>query len=231
MSYIKINGVGKSFGSKVVLKDINLEVNKGEVLSIIGQSGSGKSTLLRMINLLETVDKGTIEIDGVLNTKRDDLYQRVSMVFQSFNLFENMTVLENCTVTLIKILDLDKQSAQKMAMAKLEIVKMDGFANQSVSTLSGGQKQRVAIARSLAIFPDVILMDEPTSALDPMLVREVLEAIEIVKSTGVTLIIVTHEMSFARSISDSVAFMSEGQIVVHDVPSVVFEHELLKEFV
>ena len=222
---ISVKGLKKSFGENEVLKDINFSVNSGDVTCIIGSSGSGKSTMLRCINLLEEPTGGEIIYKGqnILETKNIPAYRaKVEMVFQSFNLFENMTVLKNCMVGQRKVLKVDKETAQKEAMYYLEKVGMAPYINAKPRQLSGGQKQRVAIARALAMKPDVILFDEPTSALDPQMVGEVLEVIKNIAKEGLTMIIVTHEMAFARDVSNHVVFMYNGVICEEGTPDEIF---------
>ena len=222
---ISINGLKKSFGENEVLKNINFSVNKGDVTCIIGSSGSGKSTMLRCINLLEEPTDGEIVYRGqnILETKNIPAYRaKVEMVFQSFNLFDNMTVLKNCMIGQQKVLKADKETAKKEAMYYLEKVGMAPFINAKPKQLSGGQKQRVAIARALAMKPDVILFDEPTSALDPEMVGEVLEVIRNIAKEGLTMIIVTHEMAFARDVSNHVVFMHDGVICEEGSPEEIF---------
>lgn len=222
---ISVKGLKKSFGENEVLKDINFSVNSGDVTCIIGSSGSGKSTMLRCINLLEEPTGGEIIYKGqnILETKNIPAYRaKVEMVFQSFNLFENMTVLKNCMVGQRKVLKVDKETAQKEAMYYLEKVGMAPYINAKPRQLSGGQKQRVAIARALAMKPDVILFDEPTSALDPQMVGEVLEVIKNIAKEGLTMIIVTHEMAFARDVSNHVVFMNNGVICEEGTPDEIF---------
>lgn len=222
---ISINGLKKSFGENEVLKNINFSVNKGDVTCIIGSSGSGKSTMLRCINLLEEPTDGEIVYRGqnILETKNIPAYRaKVEMVFQSFNLFDNMTVLKNCMIGQQKVLKADKETAKKEAMYYLEKVGMAPFINAKPKQLSGGQKQRVAIARALAMKPDVILFDEPTSALDPQMVGEVLEVIRNIAKEGLTMIIVTHEMAFARDVSNHVVFMHDGVICEEGSPEEIF---------
>ncbi len=222
---ISIRGLKKSFGENEVLKDINFSVNRGDVTCIIGSSGSGKSTMLRCINLLEEPTGGEIIYNGqnILETKNIPAYRaKVEMVFQSFNLFENMTVLKNCMIGQIKVLKTDRETAKKEAMHYLEKVGMLPYINAKPRQLSGGQKQRVAIARALAMKPDVILFDEPTSALDPQMVGEVLEVIKNIAKEGLTMMIVTHEMAFARDVSNHVVFMHDGVICEEGSPDEVF---------
>ena len=224
MSVISISGLKKSFGENEVLKDINFSVNKGDVTCIIGSSGSGKSTMLRCINLLEEPTGGEIIYNGqnILETKNIPAYRaKVEMVFQSFNLFENMTVLKNCMIGQMKVLKASKEVAKKEAMYYLEKVGMAPYINAKPRQLSGGQKQRVAIARALAMKPDVILFDEPTSALDPQMVGEVLEVIKNIAKEGLTMIIVTHEMAFARDVANHIVFMNDGVICEEGTPQMV----------
>ena len=229
---ISVKGLKKSFGENEVLKDINFSVNKGDVTCIIGSSGSGKSTMLRCINLLEEPTGGEIVYRGenILETKNIPAYRaKVEMVFQSFNLFNNMTVLKNCMIGQQKVLGLDKETAKKEAMYYLEKVGMAPYINAKPAQLSGGQKQRVAIARALAMKPDVILFDEPTSALDPQMVGEVLEVIKNIAGEGLTMIIVTHEMAFARDVSNHVVFMHDGVICEEGSPEEIFTNPQKEE--
>ena len=233
----QISHLGKTFGTHVVLKDIDFKVDTGDVTCIIGASGSGKSTLLRCINLLETPTNGEILFHGKPITGRDfnqSAYRaKVGMVFQSFNLFNNMTVLENCMVGVTKVLKRSKDDARELAMFYLEKVGMTPYINAKPRQLSGGQKQRVAIARALAMQPEVILFDEPTSALDPQMVGEVLSVIRTLAEEGFTMIIVTHEMAFARDVSNNVVFMADGVICEEGAPEEVFGNpktEKMKEF-
>lgn len=222
---ISVNGLKKSFGENEILKDINFSVSRGDVTCIIGASGSGKSTMLRCINLLEEPTAGEIIYKGrnILETKNIPAYRaKVEMVFQSFNLFENMTVLKNCMIGQIKVLKADKETARSEAMHYLEKVGMAPYINAKPRQLSGGQKQRVAIARALAMKPDVILFDEPTSALDPQMVGEVLEVIKNIAKEGLTMLIVTHEMAFARDVSNHVVFMKDGVICEEGSPDDIF---------
>lgn len=225
---IKIEHLSKSFGDVSVLKDISVEINKGEVISIIGPSGTGKSTLLRCLNLLEQPSGGAIHIDGVDILGRDadvpKIRQRMNMVFQSFNLFSHLSVLENLTIGPIKLRGLGRQEAEARSIELLRLVglaeKVDSFPDE----LSGGQKQRVAIARCLAMEPEIILFDEPTSALDPTTVSEVLAVIRRLARDGMTMAIVTHEMDFARDVSNRVFYMDEGLIYEEGTPEQIFEH-------
>lgn len=211
---LQVNHLSKSFGAHVVLKDIDFCVNSGDVISIIGASGSGKSTLLRCINLLETPTHGEIRYQGqsISGISAPKYRTHVGMVFQSFNLFNNMTVLENCMIGQIKVLKKKKTEAREMAMRYLEKVGMAPYINARPRQLSGGQKQRVAIARALAMEPDVLLFDEPTSALDPEMVGEVLGVMKQLAKEGMTMLVVTHEMAFARDVSNRVVFMADGVI-------------------
>ena len=223
---LTISHLRKDFGSNQVLKDVDFQVEKGDVTCIIGASGSGKSTLLRCINLLETPTSGEILFHGqsILTGKVDQCAYRakVGMVFQSFNLFNNMTVLENCMVGQTMVLRKGKEEARQAAMLYLERVGMAPYINAKPRQLSGGQKQRVAIARALAMKPDVILFDEPTSALDPQMVGEVLDVIKTIAKEGLTMIIVTHEMAFARDVSNHVVFMNDGVICEEGTPKEIF---------
>lgn len=223
---IRVSHLEKSFGKHKVLKDINFDVNRGDVTCIIGSSGSGKSTLLRCINVLEIPTAGNIYFHDkdILDksNKVTDYRAKVGMVFQSFNLFNNMTVLQNCTVGVRKVLKKGDAYAKEIAVKYLEKVGMLPYINARPSQLSGGQKQRVAIARALAMEPEVLLFDEPTSALDPEMVGEVLDVIRNLAREGLTMIIVTHEMAFARDVSTNVAFMDQGVIAEMDTPDVIF---------
>ncbi len=223
---IDVKHLHKNFGSLEVLKDVSLHVDKGEVVAIIGPSGSGKSTLLRSINLLETPTSGEIVVDGITVTDKQTsasaLRQKVGMVFQHFNLFSHMTVMKNMTYAPVKTKRLSKAEAQEKAMKLLERVGMSDKANVYPATLSGGQKQRVAIARALAMDPEVILFDEPTSALDPEMVTEVLEVIKELADTGITMLLVTHEMGFAKEVADRIIFMDDGVILEDASPEEFF---------
>lgn len=222
---IEVRHLGKTFGTHEVLKDIDFDVDKGDVTCIIGSSGSGKSTLLRCINLFETPTAGEIYFHGedVTKTKSAPKYrEKVTMVFQSFNLFNNMSVLANCTIGPRKVLKMKKAEANDVAMKYLELVGMSAYVNAKPRQLSGGQKQRVAIARALAMSPEVILFDEPTSALDPEMVGEVLEVMKELAKTGLTMIVVTHEMAFARDVANKVVFMDGGVIVEEGAPEQIF---------
>lgn len=225
---IEIQHLSKSFGDLQVLKDVSLTINKGEVVTIIGSSGSGKSTLLRCINLLEKPTGGSILFEGVdivnSKVKIEDIRKNACMVFQHFNLFANMTVLENMTYAPRVVNGLSKEEATAKAMKLLAKVNLSDKANEYPSRLSGGQKQRVAIARALAMEPKVLLLDEPTSALDPEMVKEVLDVIKQLANTGITMVLVTHEMSFAKDVSDTVYFMDGGYLIESGTPDEVFNH-------
>ncbi len=234
---IELVHLQKQFGDNTVLRDINLSVSKGEVLSIIGASGSGKSTMLRCINLLETPSSGQILYHGKDITSHDmSLSQyraKVGMVFQSFNLFNNMTALNNCITGQVSVLKRSREEAEATAMKYLERVGMAPYINARPSQLSGGQKQRVAIARALAMEPEALLFDEPTSALDPQMVGEVLDVMRSLADDGLTMIVVTHEMAFARDVSTNVVFMSGGVICEEGRPRDIFENpqnDKTKEF-
>ena len=223
---LQIQHLSKSFGSHEVLKDIDFSVKKGDVTSIIGASGSGKSTLLRCVNLLENPSAGEIRYhdENILRRGFDvpTYRSRVGMVFQSFNLFNNMTVLENCIVGQVKVLKKNREEARQHALYYLEKVGMTPYINAKPRQLSGGQKQRVAIARALAMDPEVLLFDEPTSALDPEMVGEVLSVMQSLAQEGMTMLVVTHEMAFARDVSNHVVFMSQGVICEEGSPEEVF---------
>ena len=224
----EIRHLKKQFGDHQVLNDVNLSVERGEVVSIIGSSGSGKSTLLRCINLLETPTSGEILYKGKnIQTEIPSLYRyraEVGMVFQQFNLYNNMDVLQNCVIGQKLVMKRSKQEAEELAMKYLTTVGMKQFINAKPRQLSGGQKQRVAIARTIAMSPEVILFDEPTSALDPEMVGEVLNVMKSLASTGLTMLVVTHEMGFARDVSDRVVFMDGGVVVEDGSPDVVFNN-------
>ena len=234
---VRIEGLRKSFGDLEVLRDVNLDIMPGEVVTIIGASGSGKSTLLRCINLLETPDAGHVWFQGSdltadhvdVNKLRED----IGMVFQGFNLFNNMDVLDNCTLAPVTLKIATKQEAEQTAMHHLESVGLADFAHAAVAKLSGGQKQRVAIARALCMNPKIMLFDEPTSALDPEIVGEVLEAMRKLAAEGMTMVVVTHEMAFARTVSDRVVFMDKGVIAEQGAPAQIFgnpQHARTREF-
>lgn len=234
---LTISHLRKDFGSNQVLKDVDFQVEKGDVTCIIGASGSGKSTLLRCINLLETPTSGEILFHGqsILTGKVDRCAYRakVGMVFQSFNLFNNMTVLENCMVGQTMVLKKGKEEARQAAMLYLERVGMAPYINAKPRQISGGQKQRVAIARALAMDPEILLFDEPTSALDPEMVGEVLSVMTDLAKTGLTMLVVTHEMAFARAVSSKVVFMNDGVILEQEDPESIFtnpKEQRTKEF-
>ena len=233
---IQIKNLKKAFGTREVLKDINFDVHKGEVVTIIGSSGSGKSTLLRCINLLETPTGGSILYHGenIMTTGKVHQYcAKVGMVFQQFNLFNNLNVLENCVVGQMKVLKCERQEAEERAKKYLDHVGMLQYINARPRQLSGGQKQRVAIARALSMEPDVLLFDEPTSALDPEMVGEVLKVMKDLAASGLTMMVVTHEMGFARDISDRIVFMADGIILEDSTPEELFnnpKHERTRAF-
>ena len=234
---INIENLSKNFGDLKVLKNISTTINKGEIISIIGPSGSGKSTFLRCINKLEEPTEGHIYIDGMdLMDKKTDINkirERVGMVFQHFNLFPNMTVLENLTLSPIMVKKESKEEAEKYASYLLEKVGLSDKANSYPTQLSGGQKQRIAIARALAMKPEVILFDEPTSALDPEMIKEVLDVMRDLAKEGMTMLIVTHEMGFARNVGNRILFMDNGEIIEDCSPKNFFENptnERIKDF-
>jgi len=214
---LKVSNLMKSFNNHIVLNDISLDITKGEVVSIIGASGSGKTTLLRCLNLLEQPNDGSIVyhnqnlMDPTIDINKHRM--NMGMVFQNFNLFQHLNVIDNLILGPKKLLHVPHEQAVREALEKLSLVGLESFAHQSVRTLSGGQKQRVAIARALMMHPDIMLFDEPTSALDPEMVGDVLNVIKDVAKTGMTMVIVTHEMAFARDISDRVIYMDQGEIV------------------
>ena len=234
---LSVQGLKKNFGEREILKGIDFDVHKGDVVCVIGPSGSGKSTLIRCVNYLEQPTAGVISYRGenVLECfKNLPLYRtKVGMVFQQFNLFNNMTVLENCVVGQVKVLGKKTEEAKAIAMKYLEHVGMASYINAKPHQLSGGQKQRVAIARALALEPEVLLMDEPTSALDPEMVGEVLAVMRELAEEGLTMVIVTHEMAFARDVSNHVVFMADGVIEEEGTPADIFanpQREQTKEF-
>jgi polar amino acid transport system ATP-binding protein len=234
---IKVESLSKSFGKQEVLRDISTEVKKGDVVAIIGPSGSGKSTLLRCMNLLEVPTKGKILIDGTdITSKKADVTlvrQKIGMVFQHFHLFPHMTVLENLTYAPVKVKKLAKETARQKARELLGRVGLSDKADVYPSKLSGGQKQRVAIARSLAMEPEIMLFDEPTSALDPEMVKEVLEVMKGLAHTGMTMAIVTHEMGFAREVADRILFLDGGRLIEEAPPEQFFsrpQSERAKQF-
>lgn len=237
MRLIEIKDVHKTFDNFDVLKGINLNIEKGQVVTIIGSSGSGKSTLLRCLNLLEVPTSGGINFNGVplmdKNTNIDKIRTKIGMVFQSFNLFNNKNVLDNCILAQVKVLHRTKKEAEEIAHKYLCKVGMDNFSKAKVTSLSGGQKQRVAIARALCMNPEVLLFDEPTSALDPEMVGEVLDVMKELSNEGMTMVIVTHEMKFAKDISDLVVFIDNGVILEKGSSDDIFVHpkeERTKEF-
>ena len=234
---LEIRHLGKSFGTHEVLRDIDFTVKKGDVISIIGASGSGKSTLLRCVNLLETPSSGQILYHGTdvagRGVNAPEYRSHVGMVFQSFNLFNNMSVLKNCMVGQMKVLKRSKEEARQQALKYLEKVGMASYINAKPRQISGGQKQRVAIARALAMDPEVLLFDEPTSALDPEMVGEVLNVMQALAQEGMTMLVVTHEMAFARDVSSQVVFMHQGVICEQGTPAQVFgapQQQETKEF-
>jgi len=222
----EIKQVRKNFDDLEVLRDVNMEIHKGEVVVIIGPSGSGKSTFLRCLNLLETTSGGEILYNGADITAKNfeaaEYRKKVGMVFQRFNLFQNRSVLNNVTVAPISLNKLDKKEAENLALDLLDKVGLKSFAKAYPETLSGGQQQRVAIARALAMNPDVLLFDEPTSALDPELVGDVLKVMKDIADTGMTMIVVTHEMQFAREVADRVIFMADGYVAEEGTPEEIF---------
>lgn len=223
---IKVEHIRKNFGQLHALKDVSLEVNQGEIVSLIGPSGSGKSTLLRCIHGLEKVDQGKIYMNGELMDPKDEKKYRqqrnkMGFVFQHFNLFPNMTVLENCNLAQIQVLNRSKEEAEKTSLTYLERVGLADKKDAYPNNLSGGQKQRVAIARALCMNPEMMLFDEPTSALDPEMIKEVLEVMKYLGKQGMTMIVVTHEMGFARKVGSRVVFLDHGEIV-EDSPSEEF---------
>ncbi|MTB64215.1 ATP-binding cassette domain-containing protein [Streptococcus sp. zg-86] len=224
---ISIKNLHKSFGKNEVLKGIDLDIEKGQVVVIIGPSGSGKSTFLRTMNLLEVPTKGTVTFEGVdITDKSNDIFkmrEKMGMVFQQFNLFPNMSVLDNITLSPMKTKGLAKSEAEKIAYDLLEKVGLPDKAHAYPQSLSGGQQQRIAIARGLAMDPDVLLFDEPTSALDPEMVGEVLSVMQDLAKSGMTMVIVTHEMGFAREVADRVIFMDGGVVVEDGTPKQIFE--------
>ena len=225
---LEVKHLGKAFGSNQVLRDIDFSVSPGDVTCIIGPSGSGKSTLLRCLNMLETPSTGEINYHGTDITSKNvnvpEYRSKVGMVFQNFNLFNNMTALKNCTVGQVKVLKKSKEEAEKKALYYLEKVGMAPYINAKPKQLSGGQKQRVAIARALAMEPEILLFDEPTSALDPQMVGEVLELMKKLADDGMTMVVVTHEMGFAREVANRVMFINDGVIQEENTPQEIFEH-------
>ena len=238
MSILKINHLAKTFENTEVLKDVNLEINKGECVVIIGPSGSGKSTFLRCLNLLETPTSGEILYNDKNIFAKDinvnKVRSKLSMVFQNFNLFNNMSVLQNCIIGQIKVLKRNKKEATELAIKNLKKVGLEDRINFKIQDISGGQKQRVAIARSLSMNPDVILFDEPTSALDPMMVNEVLKVMRDLAKENTTMVVVTHEMNFARQVADKVVFMEDGYVKEIGTPDYIFnkcDNPDLKKFI
>ena len=234
---LKTKGLKKSFGKNEILKGIDTEIKKGEVVCIIGPSGSGKSTFLRCLNLLEEPTEGTVILDDVvINTGGVDINkmrEKLGMVFQNFNLFPHKTVLENITIGPIQVLKKDKKEADEKAMGLLEVVGLKDKAFEYPSSLSGGQKQRVAIVRALAMEPEAMLFDEPTSALDPEMVGEVLDVMKDLARQGMTMVIVTHEMGFAREVADRVLFLDAGELIEEGTPAELFDNpkqERVKDF-
>lgn len=225
---IEVRNLCKSFGDHIVLRGVSLSVKQGEVIAIIGSSGSGKSTLLRCINLLEEPSGGDILFEGksILDdsVKKEQVRTEIGMVFQSFNLFENMNVIKNCIVGQMQVLKRSKEEATQNAMKYLSLVGMDKYINAKPKQLSGGQKQRVAIARALAMNPKCLLFDEPTSALDPEMVNEVLDVMKNLALTGLTMLIVTHEMQFARDVADRVIFIDEGKVLEENTAKAFFDN-------
>lgn len=234
---IKVKSLKKNYGDNIVLKDINVNINKGEVVSVIGPSGSGKSTFLRCINGLEELSGGHIFIDGTdianSNVNIDKLREKIGMVFQSFNLFPHLTVLGNIILAPVTLKKMSVEEAKEKAKQLLKKVGLEEKADVFPSSLSGGQKQRVAIARALAMEPEAILFDEPTSALDPEMVGEVLQVMKSLAKDGMTMIVVTHEMGFAKEVCDRVIFMADGEVVEEGHPDEVFlnpKHERTQNF-
>ena len=235
---LQIKHLQKKFGDNEVLKDISADVNKGQVICIIGPSGSGKSTLLRCLNVLEKPTAGKIIFDGedlahIDDKKLDNLREKLGMVFQNFNLFPNMNVIENIKLAPIKVKGMDEKEAEKLGLELLDKVGLKDRAHQYPASLSGGQQQRVAIARALAMNPEMMLFDEPTSALDPEMVGEVLKTMKDLANSGMTMVIVTHEMGFAKEVSDEIWFMADGYLQEKGSPQEVFEHpksERAKDF-
>jgi polar amino acid transport system ATP-binding protein len=222
---INVEGLRKSFGQNEVLKGISTQISKGEVIAVIGPSGSGKSTFLRCLNLLETMNEGSVKIEGTdIQQMELHLRKKVGMVFQHFHLFPHLTVLENITFAPLQVLRLSKKEAEQAGLDLLNKVGLAEKAHAYPSSLSGGQKQRVAIARALAMNPEIMLFDEPTSALDPEMVKEVLQVMKDLAKTGMTMVIVTHEMGFAKEVADRVIFMDDGKLVEDEVPHVFFEN-------
>lgn len=234
---IKVNGLHKKFDKLHVLKGIDIEINQGEVVVVIGPSGSGKSTFLRCLNLLEEPTEGEIVFEGISITDKgtdiNKLRQKMGMVFQQFNLFPHLSVLENITISPKKLKNMPDEEAKKIAFDLLKRIGLDDKADSYPGQLSGGQKQRIAIARALAMSPDVMLFDEPTSALDPEMVGEVLDVMKELAAEGMTMVVVTHEMGFAKEVGDRVIFMDQGNIIEENVPEELFgnpQHPRTKDF-
>jgi polar amino acid transport system ATP-binding protein len=234
---IKVKDLHKKFGKLHVLKGINIQINQGEVVVVIGPSGSGKSTFLRCLNLLEEPTDGEIIFEGISITAKgtdiNKLRQKMGMVFQQFNLFPHLSVLDNITIGPKKLKNMSDEEAKKIAFDLLKRIGLDDKANNYPGQLSGGQKQRIAIARALAMAPDVMLFDEPTSALDPEMVGEVLDVMKELAAEGMTMVVVTHEMGFAREVGDRVIFMDQGNIIEENVPEELFgnpQHSRTKDF-
>lgn len=234
---IKVNGLHKKFDKLHVLKGIDIGINQGEVVVVIGPSGSGKSTFLRCLNLLEEPTEGEIIFEGISITEKgtdiNKLRQKMGMVFQQFNLFPHLSVLENITISPKKLKGMSDEEAKKIAFDLLKRIGLDDKANSYPGQLSGGQKQRIAIARALAMSPDVMLFDEPTSALDPEMVGEVLDVMKELAAEGMTMVVVTHEMGFAKEVGDRVIFMDQGNIIEENVPEELFgnpQHPRTKDF-
>lgn len=237
MKILEVKKLSKNYDNTIVLKDINVSFEAGTVTTIIGPSGSGKSTLLRCLNQLENVTSGSIEFENEIITNNsvnlNNVRTKIGMVFQSFNLFNNLTVLENCTIGQIKVLNRSKQEAISNAINFLKQVDMFDYKDRNVNTLSGGQKQRVAIARTLSMNPKIILFDEPTSSLDPEMVKDVLNVIKKIISDDYTFIVVTHEMDFAKEVSDRILFMDKGEIIHDGTPTEIWSESVsdrLKKF-
>lgn len=242
MAIIEIKNLVKNYGEQEVLKDISFSIKQGEIVSIIGPSGSGKSTCLRCINHLENYQQGEILYQGInTNTKSFDISKyrsEVTMIFQNFNLFNHLSVIENCVIGQVEVLKRNKKEAIEIAYTNLKKVGLENLTDKNVNQLSGGQQQRVAIARALSMNPKVLLLDEPTSALDPQMVDEVLEVIQNLATTGITMVIVTHEMRFARNISNRIIFMKDGNIIEQNDPQTLFTNpqeletqSFLKQFI
>ena len=233
---LQVKDLSLFYGKKQSLFDINMDFYPGEITALIGPSGSGKSTLLRCLNMLEIPDEGIVEVDGELITDSNlrEMRTKMAMVFQNFNLFSHLSVMDNITVAPINVKGISKEDAEKKAKELLKLVGLEEKAGAYPRSLSGGQKQRVAIARALAMEPEILLFDEPTSALDPEMVGEVLDVMKELANEGMTMLVVTHEMGFAKEVSDNIIFMADGQIVESGPPSQIFEnplHERTKSFI